>query len=74
MCCWENVIGQELFKLTVVRLLVDVFTNVVDGVRWAANRNLGLAKYKLTAWVSRAVCMCVCALSSCVTWWIVVSH
>ena len=50
-------IGQELFKLTVLRLLVDVFTNVVDGVRWAANHNLQLTEHKFTAWVRRAVCV-----------------
>ena len=34
-CCWETIIGQELYKLSLTHLLADVASIVlVDGVRW----------------------------------------
>lgn len=34
-CCWETVIGQELYKLSLTHLLADMAgVALVDGCRW----------------------------------------
>ena len=48
-CCWENIIGQELFKLNLTHLMADLCTMAVDMGRWALPRIPVLNK--LERWV-----------------------
>lgn len=42
MCCWETIIGQELFKLTLTHFMADLASIAVDGARWLLPRIRGL--------------------------------
>ena len=33
-CCWENIIGQELFKLNLTHMMADMATMGLDMARW----------------------------------------
>ena len=37
-CCWENIIGQELFKLNLTHMMADLATMGVDMCRWILPR------------------------------------
>ncbi len=42
-CCWETIIGQELYKLTIINLLTDLgFVILLDGARWILSTRLFL--------------------------------
>ena len=49
VCCWETIIGQELFKLTLTHLMADLASIAVDGARWLLPRIRGLQR--LEKWV-----------------------
>ena len=37
-CCWENIIGQELFKLNLTHMMADMATMGLDMSRWILPR------------------------------------
>ncbi len=40
-CCWETVVGQELYKLTMVNFLTDIaFIVIHEGGRWLFSTRL----------------------------------
>ena len=46
MCCWETVIGQELFKLSITHFLAEIFSILANDVlRWTIMRSKLSSKF-----------------------------
>ena len=53
-CCWENIVGQELFKLNLTHMMADMATMGLDITRWLLPKIPKISR--LEKWVTYTTC------------------